>query len=107
MTYDEWIERYKPIQNTHAVASYDGTMFETYGAELEQVQATDAHCIWTLADSDGREIITSGFHLVNRIGFFITALPFGGDFLDVSVLTDDEAAELQNEDDDEDALPVP
>jgi hypothetical protein len=38
MTYDEWIEKYRPIKNPlNPDAPYDGTMFETYGQEYEEV----------------------------------------------------------------------
>jgi hypothetical protein len=102
MNYDEWMAQYEPIQNTHDKnASMDGTMFETYGPEVEQVKASDYRCVWTLVDCDGREVIESGWHLVNRLGYFITAKPFDGDDLEVSVLTDEEHAELQNNDSEE------
>jgi len=39
MDYDEWVDTYKPIPNNiDKNASFDGMMFETYGAEVEFVK---------------------------------------------------------------------
>jgi hypothetical protein len=72
-------------------------MFETYGAEVLQVQAADPRCVWTLADCDGREYVMSGLHIVNRIGYFIAALPFDGVSLEFPLCTDEEHAETEAE----------
>ena len=99
MNYDEWTDLYRPIQNPHTATSFDGSMFETYGPELAHVQAAVPRCVWTLTECEGREIIARGWHLVNRIGYFITARPFEGDCLDVPILTDEEHEELENDED--------
>jgi hypothetical protein len=78
MNYESWIETYKPVANSIVEgAPYSGTMFETYGAEFEQVKATAAEHIWTLRDADGETYITAGFGWVNRLGYFITSVPWG------------------------------
>jgi hypothetical protein len=78
MNYSQWIETYKPVTNSMVDgAPYGGTMFETYGEEFEQVKATPAEYIWTLRDEDGALFITSGFGWVNRLGYFITSVPWG------------------------------
>jgi hypothetical protein len=80
MTFDEWEETYKPVANIFDQnASFDGRMFETYGAELEQVRTValwDAGKVWTLLDCDGVSCISPGIHFVNRMGYFITSVPF-------------------------------
>ncbi len=39
MDFDEWCATYKPIPNNIVEdSSFDGTMFETYGAEYEFVK---------------------------------------------------------------------
>lgn len=51
-------------------------MFETYGEEYEKVrQAYDKNprLLWTVYD-DGS--VSSGFHVVNRLGYFICSVPF-------------------------------
>lgn len=77
MTMDEWEATYKPITNHIDInASFDGTMFETYGEEVEFVKAQDENRIWMYGDGDdGGSYIWSGWGFVNRIGYFITEVP--------------------------------
>jgi hypothetical protein len=74
---DAWEEKYQPIQN-HVDANA-GDKFETYGEELDYVLSiadTEPKRVWTLVDGDdGNLYITSGYHLVNRINYFITKNP--------------------------------
>lgn len=75
--HDAWIEKYRPIKNTiDTNANMDGTMFETFGPELDFVRAQDPHKIWTLLDADNHQVIAAGYHFVDRVGYFITALPW-------------------------------
>jgi hypothetical protein len=78
LDYDEWLETYKPILNhIDTNASFDGMMFETYGKELEFVKAQAPNTIWMYGDGDdGGSYIWNGWHIVNRIGYFITTVPF-------------------------------
>jgi hypothetical protein len=77
MDFDEWVAEYKPITNhIDTNASFDGTMFETYGDEVEFVKAQDENRIWMYGDGDnGGSYIWSGWGFVNRIGYFITDKP--------------------------------
>jgi len=77
MDFDEWCETYKPIPNNIVEdSSFDGTMFETYGAEYEFVKKADPAYIWMYGDGDdGGTYIWNGWHIVNRIGYFITEIP--------------------------------
>jgi hypothetical protein len=77
MTEDEWFNTYKPIPNNiDTNASFDGHMFETYGAEVEFVKKADPNHIWTYGQGDdGGLYIWNGWSFVNRIGYFITELP--------------------------------
>lgn len=87
MNYESWIETYKPVTNSMVDnAAYGGCMFETYGEELEQVKATPVEHVWTIRDEDGATFITAGFGWVNRIGYLITATPWGSgnDFVQLS-----------------------
>lgn len=57
-----------------------GRMFETYGEELDYVLSianSEPGRVWTWLDCDGEMVVGSGYHLVNRVGYFITekALP--------------------------------
>lgn len=81
ITETEFFERFKPVQNTitNGQSSYDGCMFETYGAEYAAVVA--AHLknpaqVWTVLEGDDGELfIGDGMHFVNRLGYLITEVP--------------------------------
>jgi|GEM_PF-4788674 hypothetical protein len=36
-----------------------------------------------MIDGDGGLTITNGLHVVNRFGYFVTSVPFTGEFLEV------------------------
>jgi len=78
MDLDEWFDKYKPIKNhIDTNSSFDGHMFETYGEEVEFVKAQEQNRIWMYGDGDdGEGHIWSGWGFVNRIGYFITEVPF-------------------------------
>lgn len=82
--FDEWYEKYKPIKNHYKENDlWVNDMFETYGEELDFVRAQDQRHIWTLVDGEGGLYITNGYHLINRVNYFVTEVPFEGEFLDV------------------------
>lgn len=76
ITEDEFYERFNRIKNhIDDNAAFDGCMFETYGEELKFVQKIAQETpkkVWTITECDGRMCYDSGFHLVNRLGYFIT-----------------------------------
>lgn len=82
LTEDEFADTYRPIANhLNPNASFDwgdgfGTLFETYGEELQFVLSQPVNQIWTYVSTDEGDVIASGFHFVNRLGYFITAKPF-------------------------------
>ena len=78
LTEDEWIATYKPIKNhLDTNASFNGEMFETYGKEVEFVKQQNPNTIWMYGDGDdGGGYVWSGWGFVNRIGYFITEVPF-------------------------------
>jgi hypothetical protein len=83
MTFDKWVETFSPITNTTTpYAPYDGCMYETYGADLAVVTKRAANInakahrkVWTLVEGDAGQYVVDGYHRVNRIGYFITAVP--------------------------------
>lgn len=86
ITCDKWQATYKPIGNTlDSNASWQdengvGIMYETYGEEQAFVFSMDYHNVWTLIDGDnGNTYIINGRAFVNRIGYFITPLPWKDD----------------------------
>ncbi len=75
MNWSVWKRTFVPIEN-HIDPS-QGTQFETYGEELQFIKDQDTHNVWTLVDGDnGEQVIVNGFHLVNRIVYYITENPW-------------------------------
>jgi hypothetical protein len=80
MNLDQF-EALKPILNPYDDnASLDGVMFETYGEELQHVKKQDPRHIWTYCEEDDILFLSQGFHLVNRLGYVITELPYDGEY---------------------------
>lgn len=82
LSYDKWIETFTPQTNiTTAGSAFDGTMYETYGADLAEVliwaDGKHRHLhVWTLVENDdGDLVICEGYHRVNRMGYFLTGMP--------------------------------
>jgi hypothetical protein len=74
---DVFDEVYEPIKNhLDDNAGWSGTLFETYGEEMEFVRKVcqeNPKRVWTLVDDDnGETVIVAGMHLVNRLGYIIT-----------------------------------
>jgi hypothetical protein len=85
MNYEMWEEIYKPKDN-HLVDNEGQKHFETYGIELGYVLATadiEPDRVWTLVDGDEGTWIVNGYHLVNRISYFITEVPYLGDGIEI------------------------
>ena len=81
----EWDKFYSPVKNhLDENASLDGIMFETYGEELQYVLKQDIKSVWTYIQGDDGVYIIPNYHLVNRIGYFITSTPWENE--DVSVI---------------------
>jgi len=81
---DAWEQQYRPIKN------------RLNGEELDFVMAQDPRCIWTLVDGDdGNLYIVSGYHLVNRINYFVTEVPYEGNGMDVPYYIFDEEEETE------------
>jgi hypothetical protein len=75
LTWEEFEEQFKPIKNT--ISKYpDNFMFETYGEELEFVQKQNPNNIWTESQIDYGFVTSEGYHFVNRMGYYITEVPW-------------------------------
>jgi hypothetical protein len=80
--FNAWDTKYQPIKNPFT-QKQDGEFvedkFETYGEELDYVLSianTEPARVWTLVEGDdGNLYISSGYHLVNRLNYFITHNP--------------------------------
>jgi hypothetical protein len=92
--FEAWVSKYQPVKNH--ITGEDDDKFETYGAELDyvlEVAKKEPRCVWTLVDGDdGNLYIVDGYHLVNRINYFITKKPLEGDgFMEVPYYIFEEA----------------
>jgi len=78
--FDEWAATYNPLMNDVCPhAPFDGLMFETFGDELKTVLAASPGCVWTLVQGDDDTVaVVSGFHVVNRLGYFLTEFHWTG-----------------------------
>jgi hypothetical protein len=69
----EWEQKYKPRENhISGDIGWNGILFEAYGDDLEYVMAQPTNRVWTWVDTDEGTAIINGYHLVNRIGYFVT-----------------------------------
>ena len=85
LTEEEWFDKFKPIPNhiddNASFQTEDGVgyMFETYDDELAFVKSQDPNRVWTYCDGDNSgTYIFQGMRIVNRIGYFVTTVPFNG-----------------------------
>ncbi len=107
---DDFPKQYPLIPNhfrANACWSYGdgpGCLFETYGEELAFVRSQDPRTIWTLVDhpeDDNKELVLSGYHLVNRIGYLISTVPFPEDVhIEVCIELDTDLEEVWGDDPD-------
>jgi hypothetical protein len=105
LTFDEWLDTYKPITNhIDTNASFqneegEGIMFETYGEEVDFVKQQDPNRIWMYGSGDdGGTYIWSGWGCVNRLGYFITEVPFSdSEIVQVLVAEPDLTCDLCDE----------
>ncbi len=81
MTYDYWVDNFKPIKNT--LTNGEDIHFETYDKEYEYVKSVDPKYIWTEVDGDAGTYIISGYHFVNRIHYYITENPWTDEMTEV------------------------
>jgi hypothetical protein len=78
---DTFADTFQPIRNhLNPHASFDwgtgfGTLFETYGEEAKFIASQPVAQVWTLLDSDEGLCIVSGWHFVNRLGYFVSKQP--------------------------------
>ena len=75
LTEEEFDNRFTPVENHLSNnASFNGWMFETYGEELEYVMSMiETRRVWTIITGENDTLFySSGFHIVNRLGYLIT-----------------------------------
>lgn len=103
ITTEEEFETLKPIKNhLKDNAGLEGTMFETYGAELDFVMSHKNECVWTYLDGDDGLYLSNGFHSVNRLGYVVTELPYFGPDTEICMVKYDDEREMEEEMNEED-----
>jgi hypothetical protein len=96
--WDKWAEKFKPTLN-HFHSDNDEHMYETYGAEVEYVIEQDSRHIWTWIQGDMSDLIVAGYHYVNRLGYYITEVPWEDEY-DYALLSVEVECECYSEDED-------
>jgi hypothetical protein len=79
ITIDEWCDTYKPISNPNNDWGGEYSAFETFTPDVTFVSSHPDNVIWTEIDSGEGISIVSGYHLVNRIQYYITEKPWTED----------------------------
>lgn len=68
ISYEEWEDKYKPINDT---------MFDTVDEVIEISQSP--YHIWTVVDNNPNSVyldVLPGYRLFNRLGFYVTEIPW-------------------------------
>lgn len=102
LTWIEFVEQFKPITNTisDSYVKYGNFnyMFETYGKEDEFVRTfIEQNRVWTYTDIGNGTVVSEGYHWVNRLGYYITEVPWvdGVDYeIDLDLDTCEECEEV-------------
>ena len=89
ITLDEWVDTYQPVTNPNNDWGGAYSAFETYGDDLDYVLQQDDRHVWTAIEHDEGITIVAGYHLVNRLQYFITIKPYD-DFIEVPISIDKE-----------------
>ena len=84
MNYDQWEEKYKPINNPFS----ENNLFETFGEEYDFVERVNPLNIWTLVDGEDGTYIVEGLHYVNRVGYFVTGVPHNNEEIEILYMSD-------------------
>jgi hypothetical protein len=89
LSVEEWDQKYLPIKNIFDDnASWNGVMYETYGDEQELVRRTKNEYVWTYIDGNEGTYLIAGYHIVNRIGYFICEEKWDHENIQVEVSKD-------------------
>ena len=79
LTFDQWMEAYRPIQNPNGDDGVSGTFFSPQ--KKQNMEFLDKHPkanVWTLVEDEGGEYILAGMHYVAAVGYFVTENPNRG-----------------------------
>jgi hypothetical protein len=96
ITEEQFEERFTMLDNHFYEnpndCSFNGCLFETYGEEREYVNRVvldpvKKRHLWTIVEGDSGDKLyyQSGYHIINRLGFFFTSEPVTEDHLTVVI----------------------
>lgn len=109
LTWDEWVEKFKPIKNhitKYAEPDSQYQSFETYGAEVEYVQTKiDDRLVWTFGDGDMCTYLSNGYHYINRVSYYVCTVPYEEDTEYQIIVSTEEECKCYKEDGYEYTLP--
>lgn len=101
---DNWLAKYKPVANhlhsdTGWIINEVAIMFETYDDDLEFVKQQPDNNVWTWIDGDEGTVIIAGMAFVNRIGYFVTEVPWTdiSETIEVDLYDDDDEDEDESD----------
>lgn len=95
--WSAWADKYKPIPNH--LSKHNELMFETYGEDIEYLKTVDGKYVWTWVDGDLSSFLVAGYAYVNRLGYYVTELPWE-DENDYVLLSVETECECYSEDED-------
>lgn len=95
--WDEFEKQFKPIKN-HFRNDPNEKQFETYGEELDFVNAQDPRYVWTWVDGDMCSVLVNGKAFVNRLVYYVCEIPWEEDKDYTVLLSVEEECECYNED---------
>ena len=88
ISWKQWEYNYKPITNPHSRdQGWAMQMFETFEPDINEVKAVNPNRVWTLVDNNPNSVyldVVAGIRLFNRMGYFITEVPWESEDIIVS-----------------------
>jgi hypothetical protein len=98
-----WRDKYQPVTNPRGTKHWDEGIiddwmtrcaFDTIGEDKEWMVKNDItnDYVWTWQEFDGDWILSQGYHMANRLGYFVTENPHNKKDLTEVVITDYDLA---------------
>lgn len=77
ITEEVWWSEFRPVERDGDIHDgFSGVVFDTVGSDWFQVRSMNTHYVWTWVEHDDGSSIIPGIHFVNRLGYFITEVPW-------------------------------
>jgi hypothetical protein len=94
--WSAWANKFKPVNNQF-VSDPDQQVFDTHGQEGEYIKTVDNKYVWTWVQGDLSDLIVAGYHYVNRLGYYVTEVPWDNEW-DSCLLSEEVECECYKED---------